>query len=129
MAMLFRNASWSGGAAAFRGVLALAHVLLAVRLLGVESYDYVAAVLSLFVVYLSLSLSMFTVVVVRLVALRHAESGADSSAMFGVAALFAVMSIVVLAVATLVLRELAPRIMFLEFANVRGLLPVSKIPS
>ncbi len=129
MAMLFRNASWSGGAAAFRGVLALAHVLLAVRLLGVESYGYVAAVLSLFVVYLSLSLSMFTVVVVRLVALRHAESGADSSAMFGVAALFAVMSIVVLAVATLVLRELAPRIMFLEFANVRGLLPVSKIPS
>ena len=64
----FRNASWSGLAAAIRAVTGLLSALLAVRLLGVGHYGHVATWLSLFVLYLSLNSSAFTMLVVKLVA-------------------------------------------------------------
>lgn len=63
MATLFRNATWSGAAAAFRAASGLINALLAIRLLGVENYGHVATALSLFVLYLSLNSTVFTVLV------------------------------------------------------------------
>ena len=69
MATLFRNAGWSGMAAAFRAASGLFNALLAVRLLGVENYGHIATILSLFVLYLSLNSSIFTALVVKLMSL------------------------------------------------------------
>lgn len=62
------NASWGGFAAGFRAVYGLISVLLIVRLLGPESYGQVVALLAFFTFYCSLSASIFTMLVVRLMA-------------------------------------------------------------
>lgn len=62
----FKNATWSGAVTGFRAISGLANVLLAVRLVGVESYGHLAALLSVFVLYLSLNSSLYTVLVTRL---------------------------------------------------------------
>ena len=50
----------------FRAAAGLFNALLAVRLIGVENYGNVAVLLSLFMLYLSLNSSLFTVMVTRL---------------------------------------------------------------
>jgi len=110
MATLFRNASWSGAAAAFRAASGLINTLLAIRLLGVVDYGHVATALSLFVLYLSLNSSVFTVLVAKLMAPR---AGEDRSAMLAAATIFSVLSIALLVIVTLLLSELAPRLLSL----------------
>ena len=60
------NASWGGIAAALRAGYGMLNVVLIVRLLGPEAYGQVAAPLSMFVFFCSLSTSLFTMLVVRL---------------------------------------------------------------
>jgi len=114
MAMLFRNASWSGAAAAFRAATGLINALLAIRLLGVGDYGHVATLLSLFVLYLSLNSSVFTVLVAKLMAARTTDASVDSSAMLAAATIFSVASIVLLVIVTFLVTELAPRLLSLD---------------
>lgn len=111
MAKHFRNASWSGLAAAFRAASGLFNVLLAARLLGIENYGHVATLLSLFVLYLSLNSGVFTALVVKLMAPdvneRHAVMLASS-------AMFSALSIALLVIVTFLLSEFAPRLMSIE---------------
>ncbi|WP_310446585.1 oligosaccharide flippase family protein [Thiobacillus sp.] len=67
------NASWSGISASFKAVYGLLNVLLAIRLLGAEAYGSLATLLAWFVLYLSLNSSIFTMLVVKLMALRQDE--------------------------------------------------------
>ena len=67
------NASWSGISASFKAVYGLLNVLLAIRLLGPEAYGSLATLLAWFVLYLSLNSSVFTMLVVKLMALRQDE--------------------------------------------------------
>lgn len=62
----FRNASWGGFVAAVKAGVGLTSALLAVRLLGAEQFGFVATWLSLFVLFLSLISSAFTMLVVKL---------------------------------------------------------------
>lgn len=62
------NAGWSGFAAAFRAAYGLLNVLLAIRLLGAEPYGHFATLLAVFVFYASIGASMFTMLVVKLMA-------------------------------------------------------------
>jgi O-antigen/teichoic acid export membrane protein len=62
----FRNASWGGFVAAVKAGVGLISALLAVRLLGVEQFGFVATWLSLFVLFLSLISSAFTMLVVKM---------------------------------------------------------------
>lgn len=114
MAMLFRNASWSGAAAAFRAATGLINALLAIRLLGVGDYGHVATLLSLFVLYLSLNSSVFTVLVAKLMAARTTDASVDGSAMLAAATIFSVASIVLLVIVTFLVTELAPRLLSLD---------------
>lgn len=112
MTILFRNASWSGIAAAFRAVAGLFNALLAVRLLGVENYGHVATLLSMFVLYLSLNSGIFTALVVKL--MRPADDSVSHSDMLAASAIFSVISLVLLIVMTLLLSVLAPRLMSID---------------
>ena len=116
MPTLFRNASWSGTTAAFRAASGLINALLAIRLLGVVDYGHVATVLSLFVLYLSLNTSIFTALVVKLMAPAVAEE--KQTAMLASSSIFSALSIVVLVFVTLLLREFAPWLMSIEPGNV-----------
>ena len=67
------NAGWSGISASFKAAYGLLNVLLAIRLLGPEAYGSLATLLAWFVLYLSLNSSIFTMLVVKLMALRQDE--------------------------------------------------------
>ena len=110
MIALMRNATWSGFAAAVRAAMGLVIALLAVRLLGAERYGWVATLLSLFVLYLTLNSSVFTVLVAKLMESRHPGSGSGSENAEPVVAatMLTVVSIVVLGLLTLVLCSTAP---------------------
>lgn len=112
MQSLFRNASWSGASAAFRAVSGLINALLAIRLLGAVDYGHVATVLSLFLLYLSLNSSIFTSLVVKLMA--PDAIGEKHSILLASSSIFSLISMVVLVLVTLLLRELAPRLMSIE---------------
>lgn len=99
----FRNASWSGLAAAIRAATGLLASLLAIRLLGVGHYGHVATWLSLFVLYLSLNSSAFTMLVVRLMASASGENGGDRESAIAAAVTFCGGSLVLLATVTTVL--------------------------
>ena len=116
VATLFRNASWSGASAAFRAASGLFNALLAVRLLGVDGYGHIATVLSLFVLYLSLNSSVFTALVVKLMA--PTPAGEQQPALLAASSIFSVISILVLAIVSLVLREIVPRLMSIEPGSV-----------
>ena len=107
----FRNASWSGFAAAFRAASGIFNVLLAARLLGTENYGHVATLLSLFVLYLSLNSGVFTALVVKLMAPDARESHVVMRAS---STLFGTVSITVLLVVTLLMSEYAPRLMSIQ---------------
>ena len=95
------NASWGGVAAAFRAGYGLLNVVLIVRLLGPETYGKVAAPLSMFVFYCSLSTSLFTILVVRLMSLAGVDDSRKtllSSGLAWVACSLAALGIVALGV-------------------------------
>ncbi len=119
MPALFRNASWSGAAAAFRAASGLINALLAIRLLGVVDYGHVATVLALFVLYLSLNSSIFTALVVKLMA--PDAVGEKHSVLLASSSIFSVMSLAVLVLVTFLLREFAPRLMSIESGNILDL--------
>lgn len=115
MTVLLRNATWSGAVTAVRAVSGLINALLAVRLLGVESYGHVATALSIFVLYLSLNSSVFTVLVSRVMALDGDDqpdggaANAERTSLYAAAAAFATVSILLLTTTILALIALAPR--------------------
>lgn len=100
MASHFRNASWSGTVTGFRALLGLANALLAVRLLGVERYGHIASLLSVFVLYLSLNTSLFTVLVTRLMSPAVAEDPHARSEILASTALLTAGSLIVLVLLT-----------------------------
>ena len=103
-------------AAAFRAASGLINALLAIRLLGAVDYGHVATVLSIFVLYLSLNSSIFTTLVVKLMA--PDAVGEKHSIMRASSSIFSVISIVVLVLVTLLLREFAPRLLSIEPSSV-----------
>lgn len=114
MAIVFRNATWSAAVTAVRAACGLANALLAVRILGAQNYGYVATSLSLFVIYVALNSSIFTVLVSKLISADASDEQATRSALQGGAALLAAASVFLLVAVTLALRELAPQIILVR---------------
>ncbi len=110
MSVLIRNATWGGFSAAVRAATGLFIALLAVRLLGGERYGQLATLLSLFVLYLALNSSVFTVLVTRLMGLPVAERANKNAGVLSAAILLAVSSILVLGLLTVLLWAAAPSI-------------------
>lgn len=108
----FRNASWSGLTAGIRAATGLLSALLAVRLLGVGPYGHVATWLSLFVLYLSLNSSAFTMLVVRLMATGGEGHLHDRTAATGAATRFCLWSLALLPIVTALLSVSATRLPF-----------------
>lgn len=88
------NASWSGISAFFRAVYGVANVLLAIRLLGADAYGSVATLLAWFVLYLSLNSSVFTVLVVSLMASK--PGALERAEALGASSLLTIASVVFL---------------------------------
>ncbi len=101
--MHFRNASWSGLAAAIRAITGLLGALLAVRLLGTGQYGQVATWLSLFVLYLSLNASAFTMLAVKLVVSSKGDRKMERDIATSAAVAFCAGSVMLLAVTTALL--------------------------
>lgn len=106
----FRNASWSGLAAAIRAATGLLSALLAVRLLGVGQYGHVATWLSLFVLYLSLNSSAFTMLVVKLYAAGGDRQQSERDAATAAAVRFCLGALALLVPVTVVLGAFAVRL-------------------
>jgi O-antigen/teichoic acid export membrane protein len=100
MASHFRNATWGGAVTGFRALSGLANALLAVRLVGVESYGHIAALLSVFVLYLSLNTSLYTVLVTRLMSPAVAEDPRARSDILASTTLLTVGSVILLILLT-----------------------------
>ena len=96
MISLVRNATWSGLSAAVRAATGLLIALLAVRLLGAGHYGQMATLLSLFVLFLSLNSSVFTVLVTRLMGTEVVDGAKKYSDVLSAATILAFGSIVVL---------------------------------
>lgn len=106
----FRNASWGGLAAAARAATGLLGALLAVRLLGVGQYGHVATWLSLFVLYLSLNSSAFTMVVVKLQATVGDDNHSERDAAIAAAVRFCLGALTLLGPVTVALAAYAARL-------------------
>ena len=104
----FRNASWGWFSAAFRAAYGLLNVLLTIRLLGVETYGHVATVLAFFVFYASLNSSIFTILVVKLMATENDSNAVTTKAAPMAGMLFVAVSLALLAFAVTVVERLAP---------------------
>ena len=96
----FKNATWSGAVTGFRALSGLANALLAVRLVGVEGYGHLAALLSVFVLYLSLNTSFNTVLVTRLMSPAISEDSLARSEILASTALVTASSIALLILMT-----------------------------
>lgn len=96
----FKNATWSGAVTGFRALSGLANALLAVRLVGVEGYGHLAALLSVFVLYLSLNTSLYTVLVTRLMSPAISEDSRARSEILASTALVTASSIALLILTT-----------------------------
>ena len=90
-------------AAAIRAATGLLGSLLAIRLLGVGHYGHLATWLSLFVLYLTLNSSAFTMLVVRLMTTVGADQAPDRGNATAAAVAFCVGSLALLASATFLL--------------------------
>ncbi len=106
----FTNATWSGLAAGIRALTGLISALLAIRLLGVGDYGHVATWLSLFVLYLSLNSSAFTMLVVKLVAAGSDGQPFDPNTATAVAMRFCLWSLALLVLMTIFLTVYAGRL-------------------
>ena len=104
----FRNASWGWFSAAFRALYGLLNVLLTIRLLGVETYGHVATVLAFFVFYASLNSSIFTILVVKLMATENASNTSTTKAATLAGKLFVAVSLALLAFVLAVIESLVP---------------------
>lgn len=114
---LVRNATWSGFSVAVRSVTGLLMALLAVRLLGGQRYGQLVTLISLFVLYLSLNSSVFTVLVTRLMVTPETDRDHKNDDERSAAALFSLTSIVILGFLTLLLWVIAPNILSLTAAE------------
>lgn len=103
-----RNATWSGFSAAVRAATGLLMAMLAVRLLGGVRYGQLATLLSLFVLYLSLNSSIFTVLVTKLVGAPETGHDHKKADVLSAATIFAIASIAVLVLLTVLIGEIAP---------------------
>lgn len=108
--MLFRNASWSAVASAYRSFAGLFSAFLAVRLLGADDYGNVATLISLFAIYLSLVSSVFVILVAKLVVPAQGAAQPDRPVLLVAASAFAAMSICGILVLAIALGTLAPRV-------------------
>jgi O-antigen/teichoic acid export membrane protein len=115
----FKNATWSGVVTGFRALSGLVNALLAVRLVGVESYGHLATLLSVFVLYLSLNTSLYTVLVTRLMSSGFAEDPRARSEILASTALLTASSIVLLILMTGAVFWIAPS--FLGLATHQGM--------
>lgn len=105
---LARNATWGASSAAVRAATGLSIALMAVRLLGGESYGQMVTLLSLFVVYLALNSSVFTVLVTRLMYVARTEPIRSDKSVIAAAILLTLLSIAVLAFLTILLWAVVP---------------------
>lgn len=108
MKNLARNATWGASSAAVRAATGLSIALMAVRLLGGESYGQMVTLLSLFVVYLALNSSVFTVLVTRLMYVARTEPIRSDKSVITAAILLTLLSIAVLAFLTILLWAVVP---------------------
>lgn len=98
----------------------LLNALLAVRLLGVEAYGHVATLMSLFVLYLSLNSSVFTILVVKLMAAKRGVDECHRHEMLAAALLFVAISIGLLALMTSAIGLLAPGVVLAGHAGIEA---------
>lgn len=110
MKNLARNATWGASSAAVRAATGLSIALIAVRLLGGEGYGQMATLLSLFVVYLALNSSVFTILVTRLMRSTGAERADLDDDTLSSAIVLTALSIVVLGVLTVLLWVAIPSV-------------------
>lgn len=115
----FKNATWSGAVAGVRALSGLANALLAVRLVGVEGYGHLAVLLSVFVLYLSLNTSLYTMLVARLMSPAIAEDPRAQSEILASTALLTASSLILLVLMTGTAFWIAPA--FLELVKYRGM--------
>ena len=115
----FKNATWSGTVTGFRALSGLANALLAVRLVGVEGYGHLAALLSVFVLYLSMNTSLYTVLVTRLMSPSLAEDPRARSETLASTALLTACSLVLLILMTGMAFWIAPS--FLGLVKPQGM--------
>lgn len=108
--MLFRNASWSVVAAAYRSGAGLLSAFLAVRLLGVENYGNIATLISLFALCLGLISSVFIVMVAKLMAPDNPAKDSDRSVLLVAANAFTALSIIGIFGLAILLSVLAPKL-------------------
>lgn len=92
--MLFRNASWSAVASAYRSGVGLLSAFLAVRLLGAENYGNIAALISVFALYLSLISAVFIVLIAKLMAPDNTAGTSDKTILFVAANVLTILSVV-----------------------------------
>jgi len=95
--------------------------LLAVRLVGVEGYGHLAALLSVFVLYLSLNTSLYTVLVTRLMSPVFAEDPRARSEILASTVLLTASSLVLLILMTGVVFWIAPSFLGLATHQDMGL--------
>jgi len=110
----FRNASWGGFSAAFRAVYGLLNVLLSIRLLGVDHYGDIATLLAFFIFYASLNSSIYTVLVVKLMAKDEGNISLSNKAVKISGLLLVFISILFLFSIVILLEILAPSILFFK---------------
>lgn len=103
MKYLARNATWGAFSAAVRAATGLSIALIAVRLLGGESYGQMVTLLSLFVVYLALNSSLCTVLVTRLIRVARTEPMRSEESVITAAILLTLLSIAALGFLTMLL--------------------------
>lgn len=115
----FKNATWSGAVTGFRALSGLANALLAVRLVGVESYGHLAVLLSVFVLYLSLNTSLYTTLVVRLMSPSLVEDILGRAETLAAMALVTACAIALLVLTTGLIFWIAPS--FLGFNAHQGM--------
>jgi len=117
----FKNATWSGVVTGFRALSGLVNALLAVRLVCVEGYGHLAALLSVFVLYLSLNTSLYTVLVTRLMSPVFAEDPRARSEILASTVLLTASSLVLLILMTGVVFWIAPSFLGLATHQDMGL--------
>ena len=111
---LIRNAKWSGFSTAIRAVTGLLVALLAVKLLGGERYGQLVTLLSLFVLYLSLNTSIFTILVTKLIRQSMSDWKLANNDLLSAASTLSLASVILLSAFTLLLWMSAPGMLLVE---------------
>jgi O-antigen/teichoic acid export membrane protein len=104
----FTNATWSGISAAYRAFGGLLNALLAVRLVGVEGYGHLTAILSVFVLYLAINTSFYTTMVAGLMSPSSRIENPDQAQTLASASLITALSIGTLICVTALIVWYAP---------------------